>query len=215
MRNTYDEQLKMLHDSLSAMSALCEDAIAKAAKSLQEGDTKLAAEVHGVTEKIDRLERDVQSQCLKLLLLQQPVATDLRTVSAALKMVTDLQRIGNQSADIAEIVQTGKLPDNAPKQALHDMALSVIKMVNSSVESFLHNDTKQAHEVIDYDDVVDSQFDGMKQLLIQTIKQAADMASCVIDLLMIAKYLERIGDHAVNIAKWVIFAETGKIEQID
>ena len=161
MRSIYDEQLSTLHNSLSNMSALCEAAIAKAAKALQENDLELAAEVHGVTEKIDRLERDVQSQCLKLFLLQQPVATDLRTVSAALKMVTDLERIGNQSADIAEIVQTGALPDNAPKQALHDMALSVIKMVNGSVEAFLNADTKQAHEVIDYDDVVDRHFDGI------------------------------------------------------
>ena len=117
MRSIYDEQLSTLHESLSTMSALCEAAIAKAAKALQNNDLALADEVHGVTEKIDRLERDVQSLCLKLLLLQQPVATDLRAVSAALKMVTDLERIGNQSADIAEIVQTGALPDNAPKQA--------------------------------------------------------------------------------------------------
>ena len=215
MRSIYDEQLKTLHESLSTMSALCENAIAKAAKALQENDLELAAEVHGVTEEIDRLERDVQSQCLKLLLLQQPVAADLRTVSAALKMVTDLERIGNQSADIAEIVQTGALPDNAPKQALHDMALSVIKMVNGSVEAFLNNDTKQAHEVIDYDDVVDRHFDGMKELLIETIRSGHDMGSCAIDLLMIAKYLERIGDHAVNIAKWVIFTETGEIQSVN
>lgn len=215
MRSIYDEQLSTLHESLSTMSALCEAAIAKAAKALQDNDLALADEVHGVTEKIDRLERDVQSLCLKLLLLQQPVATDLRAVSAALKMVTDLERIGNQSADIAEIVQTGALPDNAPKQALHDMALSVIKMVNGSVEAFLNNDTKQAHEVMDYDDVVDRHFDGMKELLIETIRTDRSMGSCAIDLLMIAKYLERIGDHAVNIAKWVIFVETGEIQSVN
>ena len=112
-------------------------------------------------------------------------------------------------------MQTGALPDNAPKQALHDMALSVIKMVNGSVEAFLNNDTKQAHEVIDYDDVVDRHFDGMKQLLIETIRTDRSMGSCAIDLLMIAKYLERIGDHAVNIAKWVIFVETGKIADVN
>lgn len=212
MRSIYDEQLKTLHDSLGTMSALCEDAIAKVAKALQINDLPLAAEVHTVTEHIDRLERDVQSQCLKLLLLQQPVAGDLRRVSAALKMVTDLERIGNQSADIAETVQTGKLPDNAPKRVLHDMALSVITMVNGSVESFLHSDMKQAHEIIDYDDVVDRHFDGMKTLLIAAIRDDADAGSYAIDLLMIAKYLERIGDHAVNIAKWVIFAETGEFQ---
>lgn len=212
MRSVYDEQLKTLHDSLSTMSALCEDAIAKAAKALQNNDMPLAAEVHTVTEKIDRLEKDVQSQCLKLLLLQQPVAGDLRQVSAALKMVTDLERIGNQSADIAEIVQTGHLPDNAPKQALHDMALSVITMVNGSVEAFLKNDTQQAYDVIDSDDVVDKHFDGMKTLLISAIRGDADAGNYAIDLLMIAKYLERIGDHAANIAKWVIFSETGDLQ---
>ncbi len=158
MRSIYDEQLKTLHDSLATMSALCEDAIAKAAKALQLNDLALAAEVHTVTERIDRLERDVQSQCLRLLLLQQPVAGDLRRVSAALKMVTDLERIGNQSADIAD------------------------------------------------------HFDGMKTLLIAAIRDDADAGSYAIDLLMMAKYLERIGDHAVNIAKWVIFAETGQLQ---
>lgn len=212
MRSVYDEQLKTLHDSLSNMSALCEDAIAKAAKALQNNDMPLAAEVHTVTEKIDRLEKDVQSQCLKLLLLQQPIAGDLRQVSAALKMVTDLERVGNQSGDIAEIVQTGHLPDNAPKQALHDMALAVITMVNGSVEAFLKNDMQQAHEVIDSDDIVDKHFDDMKALLISAIRSDADAGDYAIDLLMIAKYLERIGDHAANIAKWVIFSETGDLQ---
>lgn len=206
MRTLFDEQLNLLHTSMVSMGTLCEDAIAMAAKALEEKDTALAGQ-------IDRKEREIESLCMRLLLTQQPVASDLRVISAALKMVTDLERIGNQSADIAEIVQTRASLMSVRSDTVHDMALAVIKMVNDSIDAFLHADVEEAGAVIRYDDVVDRCFDTVKSELIDRLKSDASCREDVVDILMIAKYLERIGDHAVNVAKWALFSLTGEWEE--
>lgn len=211
MRSAFDGQLRELRDAMITMGAMCEEAIAKAAKSFLENDRTLAATVPALAEKIDRQEREIESMCLKLLLKQQPVAADLRTISAALKMVTDLERVGDQSADIAELTAMCRLPDAARTADLHDMALAVIRMVNASVEAFLHSDAVQAQAVIDSDDEADAYFDRIKHALIQEIRSDPAAGEYAIDLLMIAKYLERIGDHAVNIGKWILFSVNGQL----
>ena len=209
MRNRFDNQLAELNNELISMGALCENAIASAVKSLIDGDTKLAAAAIRIDHEIDRKEREIESMCLKLLLTQHPVATDLRTVSSALKMVTDLERIGNQSADIADIVRIAAFPDSAERQTIHDMAQAVIGMVSGSVDAFASGDCERAAEIIAEDDVVDAYFDRVKEQLITDMKHSGDFSRCGIDLLMIAKYFERIGDHATNIAEWVEFSVTG------
>lgn len=213
MRTLFDEQLNLLHTSMVSMGTLCEDAIAMAAKALEEKDTALAEKVPALAGQIDRKEREIESLCMRLLLTQQPVASDLRVISAALKMVTDLERIGNQSADIAEIVQTRASLMSMRSDTVHDMALAVIKMVNDSIDAFLRADVEEAGAVIRYDDVVDRCFDTVKSELIDRLKSDASCREDVVDILMIAKYLERIGDHAVNVAKWALFSLTGEWEE--
>lgn len=213
MRTLFDEQLNLLHTSMVSMGTLCEDAIAMAAKALEEKDTALAEKVPALAGQIDRREREIESLCMRLLLTQQPVASDLRVISAALKMVTDLERIGNQSADIAEIVQTRASLMSVRSDTVHDMALAVIKMVNDSIDAFLRADVEEAGAVIRYDDVVDRCFDTVKSELIDRLKSDASCREDVVDILMIAKYLERIGDHAVNVAKWALFSLTGEWEE--
>lgn len=213
MRTLFDEQLNLLHTSMVSMGTLCEDAIAMAAKALEEKDTALAEKVPALAGQIDRKEREIESLCMRLLLTQQPVASDLRVISAALKMVTDLEHIGNQSADIAEIVQTRASLMSVRSDTVHDMALAVIKMVNDSIDAFLRADVEEAGAVIRYDDVVDRCFDTVKSELIDRLKSDASCREDVVDILMIAKYLERIGDHAVNVAKWALFSLTGEWEE--
>ena len=210
MRSRFDEQLALLNKELIEMGALCEQVIALAAQSLTEGDTVLAAGVSPLDEEIDRKEREIESLCLKLLLQQQPVARDLRQISAALKMITDMERIGDQAEDIAEIVAFlgGRGTENS--ELLRDMARSTIRMVSGSVDAYVKRDVSLAEKVIAEDDVVDDYFARVKKALISRI--AADPADgeFALDVLMIAKYFERIGDHAVNIAEWVIFSVTGE-----
>ena len=206
MRSRFDEQLAQLERELIEMGALCEESIALAAKSL--GDGRLARQVAPLDTEIDRKERDIESLCLKLLLQQQPVARDLRQISAALKMITDLERIGDQAEDIAEIVisLSGACGHNAH---IDQMAQATIKMVTDSLDAFVRRDLTLAWSVIEYDDVVDRLFDECKQDLIAEIAQNPTDGERVLDVLMIAKYLERIGDHATNIAEWVEFSITG------
>ena len=210
MRSRFDEQLALLNKELIEMGALCEQVIALAAQSLTEGDTAQAAGVSPLDEEIDRKEREIESLCLKLLLQQQPVARDLRQISAALKMITDMERIGDQAEDIAEIVAFlgGRGTENS--ELLRDMARSTIRMVSGSVDAYVKRDVPLAEKVIAEDDVVDDYFARVKKALISRI--AADPADgeFALDVLMIAKYFERIGDHAVNIAEWVIFSVTGE-----
>ena len=211
MRSRFNMQLHELNNELIKMGALCESAIAMSAKALLDGDTELAARVLEFDSEIDQKERDIESRCMKLLLQQQPVARDLRTVSSALKMITDMERIGDQSADIAEIVTMANI--KASDETLHigEMARAVMKMVTDSVDAFVKRDTSLAHSVIGYDDVVDGLFDDVKKALTVRFQSGGQM-EYALDLLMIAKYFERIGDHAVNIAEWVIYSVTGNKE---
>ena len=210
MRSRFDEQLAILNRELIEMGALCEEAIALAAKALTDKDKTMAAKVAAMDAEIDQKERNIESMCLKLLLQQQPVARDLRQISAALKMITDMERIGDQAEDISEIVITldGRYAENSA--LLKGMAESTIQMVTESVDAYVKRDTALAQQVIKMDDIVDDYFDQVKAELISKIAGEPADGEYALDLLMIAKYLERIGDHAVNIAEWVIFSVTGK-----
>ena len=209
MRSRFDEQLSLLHHEMIEMGALCEEVIAMAASALTAGDTALAARVAPRGREIDRMEKDIESLCLRLLLQQQPVARDLRQISAALKMITDLERIGDQAEDIAEIV--GFLGGRTAAEHAHlkEMASAAIGMVTDSVDAYVRQDTALAEAVIRADDTVDAGFDRAKKLLIEWIAENPAEGEYALDLLMIAKYLERIGDHATNLAEWVIYSVTG------
>lgn len=209
MRSKFDEQLEMLNRELITMGALCENAIADSARALVDGDIHKAESVPELAARIDQKEREIESMCLKLLLQQQPVATDLRVVSSALKMITDMERIGKQSADIAEIVTLANIKDTHDTDDIHNMAVAAMKMVTDSIDAFVHKDAGAARAVIDYDDIVDGFFDKIKRTIIDYFSRPEPDSEYAIDLLMIAKYLERIGDHAVNIANWVLFSITG------
>ena len=210
MRSRFDEQLALLKRELIEMGALCEEVIALAAQSLAEGDTALSARVSLLDEEIDRKEREIESLCLKLLLQQQPVARDLRQISAALKVITDMERIGDQAEDIAEIVAFLGGRGTEDSELLRGMARSAIRMVSGSVDAYVKQDVPLAEKVIAEDDVVDDYFTRVKKALISRIAADPEDGEFALDVLMIAKYFERIGDHAVNIAEWVIFSVTGE-----
>ena len=209
MRNKFDEQLNKLNLELITMGALCEDAISLSVKALLDGYDTLTERVFDIEAEIDRKEREIENICMKLLLQQQPVAHDLRTVSSALKMISDMERIGDQASDIAESAKFIKNSDAKSKIHIKDMALAAIKMVTDSVESFVKKDLSLANAVKEYDDKVDNLFDCIKDELIRLISEDKSNGESCVDLLMIAKYLERIGDHAVNIAEWVEYSITG------
>lgn len=213
MRSKFDDQLAILHKELITMGALCEEAIALSVKALEGGDASKSAEVFDYSVRIDRKERDIESMCMRLLLQQQPVAKDLRTISSALKMVTDMERIGNNSGDIAEIVSMEHITETHDKLNIHDMATATIRMVTDSIDAFVKNDAALARDVIAYDDVVDDHFNRIKTALIEAMRGRDADAEYALDLLMIAKYFERMGDHAVNIAEWVLFSILGHHEK--
>lgn len=210
MRSKYNEQLITLNKELIVMGALCEEAIAYVLRALTEGSSEEAARTAPVVREIDQKERSIESMCLKLLLQQQPVASDLRQVSAALKMVTDMKRIGTQAEDIAEIIPFLDGRTREEHIQLGKMAKATIKMVTDSVNAYVNQDIELADEVVGYDDVVDGCFTEVKGNLIGMIAENPSDGGYALDLLMIAKYFERIGDHAVNIAQWVRFSITGK-----
>ena len=210
MRNRFDDQLDALNRELITMGALCEEAISRAANYLIENDESVKQGVFETDRQIDTKERDIETLCMKLLLQQQPVARDLRTISSALKMISDMERIGDQASDIAEMVCFVNKGGLSGKVHIADMARATIKMVTDSVDSFVKRDTELAYSVIAHDDVVDELFTRVKSELIEGVKSGRDDAEALIDLLMIAKYFERIGDHAENIAEWVIFSITGR-----
>lgn len=209
MRSRFDGQLELLNRELIQMGALCEETISLAAKALTGGNRELAERVAPLDSEIDQMERDIEALCLKLLLQQQPVARDLRQISAALKMITDMERIGDQAEDIAEIVLT--LDGRPVKNDGHilEMARAAIKMVTQSVDAYVRRDISLAESVISDDDVVDGYFTGVRDALIRDIAQTPSEGEYALDLFMIGKYLERIGDHAANIAEWVVFSITG------
>ena len=209
MRSKFDNQLALLNKELIEMGAFCEQAIALAAKSLEDKNSALANDIISIDREIDQKERSIESLCLKMLLQQQPVARDLRQISAALKMITDMERIGDQAADIAEIITFLDGRTGGECADIQSMAEATIKMVTESVDAFVNKDTALADTVIKHDDIVDEYFLKVKSSLIKLIAEKPDDGEYALDLLMIAKYFERIGDHAVNIAEWVEFSVTG------
>ena len=211
MRSRFDEQLTGLNNNLIEMGALIESAIAKATKALGERDVDAAQKIIADDGIIDEKEKEIESLCLKLLLHQQPVARDLRQISTALKMITDMERIGDQAADISELCAYLDGQEFIKRlEHIPQMAEATIKMVTDSIDAFVNKDLKLAHSVIGYDDVVDDLYVSIKQDLIGLIHEDVGNGEQAFDLLQIAKYYERIGDHAVNIAEWVIFSITGK-----
>ena len=211
MRSKFDEQLALLNRDLTKMGSLCEEALALAAKALANADGQTAAKIAPIDSEIDQMERTIESLCLKLLLQQQPVARDLRQISAALKMITDMERIGDQTSDIAEIIISSKwekMEENLDK--LTAMATGVSKMVRNSVTAYVEKDLELARTVMNDDDEIDDYFDEIRDQMIQLIREADSRdGRKIFDLIMVTKYLERIGDHATNIAEWVEFSITG------
>ncbi len=210
MRNRFDEQLNNLNNELITMGALCEEAISAAVKLLVDNDANMKDRVLEADKQIDQKERDIETLCMKLLMQQQPVASDLRTISSALKMISDMERIGDQASDIAEIAEYACGDGMQSQTHIADMARATIQMVTGSIDSFVKKDTEIAYRVISHDDIVDDLFDKVKGELTGATQNKAANVETLIDLLMIAKYFERIGDHAENIAEWVIYSITGK-----
>ena len=210
MRTKFDEQLVTLNNALIAMAGVVEKAISEANEALINQDIKLAEKIIASDDEIDNREEEIEDLCLKLILRQQPVASDLRLVSSILKMITDLERIGDHATDISEI--TLLLADKEYITKLENvpqMAEATMKMVTSSIDAFVKRDLDLAKQVIDYDDVVDDLFVTVRDELIDMIKKSPEHGDQAIDLIMVAKYFERIGDHATNIAEWVVFSITG------
>lgn len=214
MRNRFDRQLEELHVELIEMGSMCEDVIRKTSKLLQSGDIKVAKEIRKEDCNIDDQERLVESLCLKLLLQQQPVAKDLRKVSAALKMITDMERIGDQASDIAEIIETAEFHVPASDAKLSKMAETTITMVTESIDAYVKQDLELVREVIARDDEVDDLFLEVRKEIAAGLTEGINPTNSL-DLLMIAKYFERIGDHATNIAEWVEFSITGMHKDAD
>lgn len=210
MRNRFDLQLELLNEQLIHMGELCGVAIERATEALSNGDLEQAKAVIKADEEIDQMEKDIEQLCLKLLLQQQPVARDLRQISAVLKMITDMERIGDQAADIAEIIISEKWTQKSELTHISVMSEAVSGMVRESVRAYVEKDLALAQMVMEADTVVDEMFDENKENLIAFIAaNKGDQGKKLIDLIMITKYLERIGDHATNIAEWVEFSITG------
>lgn len=209
MRRKFQDQLDDLNKSLIEMGSMCETAIKNSIKALLEGDYEFAKKITASDGEIDQKEREIESQCLKLILLQQPMAWDLRQISAALKIITDLERIGDQAADISEIVTLGHIKPLNVFGSLSDMAHAAAKMVTDSIDAFVGQDLEKAREVIAYDDVVDDYFDEVRVEMINMIAENRVESEYFVDVIMIAKYFERIGDHATNVAEWVEYSITG------
>ena len=210
MRNRFDQQLEKLNVELVTMGALCEDALTYAIRALFDRESDMAERAEEAEKQIDQMERDIESICMRLLLQQQPVARDLRVISSALKMIGDMERIGDQAADIAEIVKyldEEEVPNLGHLREMSDFAAG---MVTASINSFVRQDLNLAKKVILDDDVVDGYFEKVKEALIGLIAEGDRDGAFLLDILMIAKYIERIGDHATNIAEWVVYSITGE-----
>ena len=209
MRKHFDDQIAQLGEQMMAMGALVENTIERAIRALQTDDMAEAAAIRDGDHIVDEKEREVEAMCIHMLLQQQPVARDLRTISAALKMITDMERIGDQADDIAEIIPFLGGRTGAECESVSLMARETIRMVTESVDAYVKGDVELAKAVIAHDDVVDDCFDNVKSSLIRLITERREDAEYALDLLMIAKYFERIGDHATNVAEWVVFSVTG------
>ncbi|MGN1021378.1 MAG: phosphate signaling complex protein PhoU [Aristaeellaceae bacterium] len=208
MRRYFDEQIAHLNEQMIAMGGMVESIIETACAALEENDLRKAAAIRDGDGAVDHKEREVESLCLHMLLQQQPVARDLRVISAALKMITDMERIGDQAADISEIVTMAHLTHDRPGH-FTTMARAAIDMVHRAIEAYVRQDVMLARQVMASDDIVDDLFNDVKADVAQLLHRDPSSIEEALDLLMIAKYLERIGDHAVNIAEWVVYAITG------
>lgn len=209
MRSHFDQQLAALNKELTQVGVMCEEALAAASKALTTGDVRMTDKVISLDGEMNRMERTIETLCLKLLLQQQPVAGDLRQISAALKMITDMGRIGTQAANIAEIITFLEGRTGEECEQIRLMADAASRMVTESIDAFVKQDVALAGAAMNRDDVVDDLFLQVKSSLIKLIAENPADGGYALDLLMIAKYFERIGDHAVNIAEWVVFSVTG------
>lgn len=211
MREKYEEQLRKLNTSLISMGKMIEIAIESSMLALMGRDKDAAAQIAKNDEAVNEMERDIEGQCMKLLLQQQPMATDLRLIASALKMVTDMERIGDHAVDVADLVC--KVPDckYGKMFEITEMSTQIIKMLHDAVQSYIEKDFDKAKNVIAQDDLIDDLYHAIKQDLVQKIRETSE-GETILDYLLIAKYIERIGDHAVQIAQWVIFALTGERE---
>ncbi len=215
MRSMFDQQLKTLNEEMLYMGGLCEDTIQQTIEALMSGDVKKAHDLNNMMSQLTQQERSIENICLKLLMQQQPVARDLRAISSSLKMVTDMERIGIQACEIAEIIAAGNVVRAADKVDFQELSNEVSHMVQMAMMAYDKKDMNLADEVIKYDDVVDKLFCDIRGDLIKQLKDDTNDAECFIDMLMIDKYFERIGDHAVNIASWVKFSITGEIQIVE
>ena len=209
MRSHFDRQLEILNQELTEMGALCDESITMVVDALTNSDAELAAQAKAHAKGIDQHERDIEARCLRLLLQQQPVAKDLRQISAALKMITDMERIGDQTEDIADIIPHLNGHAKEQRTLISAMAQATIRMVTGAVDAYVRKDVALAEKVLAHDDIVDDYFRRSKEVLIDMIAKEPADGEFALDLLMISKYFERIGDHATNIAEWVIFSITG------
>lgn len=215
MRSMFDQQLKTLNEEMLYMGGLCEDTIQQTIEALMSGDVKKAHALNNMMSQLTQQERSIENICLKLLMQQQPVARDLRTISSSLKMVTDMERIGIQACEVAEIIAAGNVVRATDKVDFQELSNEVSHMVQMAMMAYDKKNLDLADEVIKYDDVVDKLFCDIRGDLIKQLKDDTNDAECFIDMLMIDKYFERIGDHAVNIASWVKFSITGEIQIVE
>ena len=215
MRSMFDQQLKTLNEEMLYMGGLCEDTIQQTIEALMSGDVKKAHALNNMMSQLTQQERSIENICLKLLMQQQPVARDLRTISSSLKMVTDMERIGIQACEIAEIIAAGNVVRATDKVDFQELSNEVSHMVQMAMMAYDKKDMNLADEVIKYDDMVDKLFCDIRGDWIKQLKDDTNDAECFIDMLMIDKYFERIGDHAVNIASWVKFSITGEIQIVE
>ena len=213
MRSRFDEQLMLLNKEMIEMGALCEEAIELVAKALETNNVEIFKKVRPISLEIDQKEKDIEARCMKLLLQQQPVARDLRQISAALKMITDMERIGDQAEDIAEIIGYLNGENRNSSVPVQEMAQATIKMVTESIDAYVNKDVALAEAILKEDDIIDEYFMESKRRLIKMVAENPENGEYALDLLMVAKYFERIGDHATNIAEWVIFSVTGVHEE--
>ena len=209
MRNLYQEQLHRLNQELIQMGAACEEIIALASQALTGWDAELVQKVNTIGTQIDESERTIETICMKLLLRQQPVAGDLRQISAAMKMITDMERIGDQAEDIVDLIPKMDLRPDEKYPKIREMAKETMRMVTEAVDAYVKQDLEMARKVMKHDDIVDDYFNRVKKAIIDIIAANPEEGEYALDLLMIAKYFERIGDHCTNIAEWVVFSVTG------
>lgn len=215
MRNRFDQQLEKLNEDLIELGALCKEAVADAMTALLDSDKQARQKAFLTEYEIDNKEREIEGLCMKLLLQQQPVARDLRTISAALKMISDMERIGDQASDIADIAKFLDGSDITHHVHLQQMAEAAMQMLNDSIDAFVRKDLLLARKVMKADDVVDDMFNQVKSELVQMISESRENGEIFIDVMMVAKYFERIADHVVNIAEWVEYSVTGVHKEHD